>query len=88
MSDESNLAPQPGLYIPLTLSSRVLCFGAGIWEAINVLDAAYENNNEFQPRTLSIAVQDKAGVLNEVCACGCAQACKPAVIMLAYQTCT
>ena len=42
------------------------CF-AGVWEAINVLDAAYENNNEFQPRTLSIAVQDKPGVLNEVC---------------------
>lgn len=40
---------------------------AGVWEAINVLDAAYENKNEFQPRTLSIAVQDKPGVLNEVC---------------------
>ncbi|KAL3159204.1 hypothetical protein ABBQ32_011185 [Trebouxia sp. C0010 RCD-2024] len=39
---------------------------AGVWEAINVLDAAYENKNEFQPRTLSIEVQDKAGVLNEV----------------------
>ena len=37
-----------------------------MWEAINVLDAAYENNNDFQPRTLSIAVQDKPGVLNEV----------------------
>ena len=32
-----------------------------------MLDAAYENDNEFQPRTLSIVVQDKAGVLNEVC---------------------
>ncbi len=42
---------------------------AGIWEAINVLDAAYSNNNEFQPRTLSIAVQDKPGVLNEVWSC-------------------
>lgn len=31
-----------------------------------MLDAAYENKNEFQPRTLSIEVQDKAGVLNEV----------------------
>jgi len=41
----------------------------GIWEAINVLDAAYSNNNEFQPRTLSIAVQDKPGVLNEVWSC-------------------
>ena len=39
---------------------------AGVWEAINVLDAAYENNNDFQPRTLSIVVQDKPGVLNEV----------------------
>lgn len=44
-----------------------VCFVvAGIWEAINVLDAADSNNNEFQPRTLSIAVQDKPGVLNEV----------------------
>ena len=40
---------------------------AGVWEAINVLDAAYSNNSEFQPRTLSIVVQDKPGVLNEVC---------------------
>ena len=32
-----------------------------------MLDAAYESgNSEFQPRTLSIVVQDKAGVLNEV----------------------
>ena len=42
---------------------------AGVWEAINVLDAAYSNNSEFQPRTLSIAVQDKPGVLNEVWSC-------------------
>ena len=42
---------------------------AGVWEAINVLDAAYENNKDFQPRTLSIAVQDKPGVLNEVFEC-------------------
>lgn len=42
---------------------------AGVWEAINVLDAAYSNNKEFQPRTLSIAVQDKPGVLNEVWSC-------------------
>lgn len=42
---------------------------AGVWEAINVLDAAYENKNEFQPRTLSIEVQDKPGVLNEVAKC-------------------
>ena len=69
---------------------------AGVWEAINVLDAAYENNNEFQPRTLSIAVQDKPGVLNEVHACRRAQASdaaraqqnQPAVNMLACQACT
>ena len=40
---------------------------AGIWSAINVLDAAYgQGDSEFQPRTLSIVVQDKSGVLNEV----------------------
>ena len=37
-----------------------------MWSAINVLDAAYAQDSEFQPRTLSIVVQDKSGVLNEV----------------------
>ncbi len=53
----------------MSMSSQGLihCRGidAGVWEAINVLDAAYESNAEFQPRTLSIVVQDKPGVLNE-----------------------
>ncbi len=57
---------------------------AGIWEAINVLDAAYSNNNEFQPRTLSIAVQDKPGVLNEVWPC---TAQRPFVFMLSKPAC-
>ena len=57
---------------------------AGIWEAINVLDAAYSNNNEFQPRTLSIAVQDKPGVLNEVWLC---TAQGPFVFMLFTPAC-
>lgn len=32
-----------------------------------MLDAAYgQGDSEFQPRTISIVVQDKSGVLNEV----------------------
>ena len=41
---------------------------AGVWEAVNVLDASYGDASPYDAQTLSIDVQDTPGVLNHVTA--------------------
>lgn len=47
--------------------SPAMC-GAGVWQVENVLDAADAPTyaGEFEPHTLSIEVEDRPGVLNQV----------------------
>ena len=41
---------------------------AGVWEAVNVLDASYGEAPHYEAQTLSIEVTDVPGVLNHVTA--------------------